>query len=68
MIATEMSPLQEIVSNIIETNNPQLIDMFIAELRGYGIDDADKIEKSKKNPDAREKIFDKAFEKISRSW
>ncbi len=46
MIATTMSPLQETVANIIETDNPQLIDMFIAELRGHGIDDEDTIEEA----------------------
>ena len=46
MTATTMSPSQETVSNIIETDNPQLIDMFIAELRGHGIDDADTIEEA----------------------
>ena len=44
MTATTLSPLQETVANIIETDNPQLIDMFIAELRGHGIDDEDTIE------------------------
>lgn len=46
MTATTMSPLQEIVSNIIETDNPQLIDMFIDELRGHGLASEDTIDEA----------------------
>jgi hypothetical protein len=44
MTQTTLSPLQEIVSNIIETDAEHLIDMFINELRGYGLDDAEDLE------------------------
>lgn len=44
MTQTTLSPLQEIVSNIIETDAPNMIDMFINELRGYGLDDEEDLE------------------------
>ena len=44
MTQTTLSPLQETVSNIIETDAEQLIDMFIKELQGYGLDDVEDLE------------------------
>ena len=44
MTQTTLTPLQEIVSNIIETDAEHMIDMFINELRGYGLDDAEDLE------------------------
>ena len=44
MTQTTLSPLQEIVSNIIETDAEHLIDMFINELRGYGLDDVEDLQ------------------------